>query len=71
MTIQYAEAALRPTPYAKRLMADGHYRRGQHFIAAAILLRQHGGHEYVVLHLLCQGVEIVLKAILLLRDFDK
>jgi hypothetical protein len=71
VTIQYGEAALRPTPHAKRLMADGLYHRGQHFIAAAILLHQREGHEYVVWHLLCQGIEIVLKALLLLRDFDK
>ena len=34
-------------------------------------LRQQKGDEYAVLHLLCQGIEIVLKALLLLRDFDK
>jgi hypothetical protein len=48
-----------------------HYQKGRYFIGAALLLRKHGGDEYVVLHLLCQGVEIVLKALLLLHDFDK
>jgi hypothetical protein len=53
------------------MMALGHLRRGQHFIGAAVLLREKGGDEYVVLHVLCQGIEIVLKAVLLLRDFDR
>lgn len=47
------------------------YVRGVHFVGAAELLRQRGGYEYVVLHLLCQGLEIVLKSLLLFRDFEK
>jgi len=35
-----------------------------------MLLRQKGGYEYVVLHLLCQGIEIVLKAALLAIDYN-
>jgi hypothetical protein len=42
-----------------------------HFYAAAVLLRQNGGDGYVVLHLKCQGIELVLKGWLLLRNFDK
>jgi hypothetical protein len=71
MTIKFATASMTPTPYAKSLIARGLYQKGRHFMGAAISLRQHKGDEYVVLHLLCQGIEIVLKAILLLRDFDK
>ena len=52
-------------------MARRFYEKGCHFIAAAILLRQKGGDEYVVLHLICQGVEIILMAILLLRNYAK
>jgi hypothetical protein len=44
---------------------------GKHYIAAAVLLRQNGGDKWVVLPLLCQGIEIILKALLLLSDFDK
>jgi hypothetical protein len=47
------------------------FSKGKNFLAAAILLRQNGGYEYVVLHLLCQGIEIVLKALLLFKEFDK
>jgi hypothetical protein len=59
------------TPYAKRQMASDFCRRGMHFYAAAVLLRQNGGDGYVVLHLKCQGIELVLKGWLLLRNFDK
>lgn len=62
---------LRPTRYAKRMIADAMYARGKSFLGAAILLEQKGGHEYVVLHLFCQGIEITLKALLLFVDFDK
>jgi hypothetical protein len=71
MTIKSARATLGPTTHGKREMAKLFYEKGKHFIGAAILLRNRGGDEYVVLHLLCQGTEIILKALLLLRDFDK
>lgn len=35
-----------------------------------MLLRQHGGSEFVVLHLLCQGIEILGKGYLLSVDYD-
>jgi hypothetical protein len=60
---------LTQTPDAERLMAEQLYGKGKNFIGAARLLRQCGGDEYVVLHLLCQGLEITLKALLLLRNF--
>lgn len=53
------------------MVARSWYIKGKSFVGAAILLRQKGGYEYVVLHLLCQGIEIVLKAILLATDYDK
>lgn len=60
------------TEYGKRLMALALYRRGKSFIGAAVLLGQQAGADrYVVLHLLCQGVEIILKALLLLLDYEK
>jgi len=50
--------------------------KGEAFIAAAILLDQKAppnseGMTYVTLHLLCQGIEVILKAFLLAHDFDK
>ena len=60
-----------PTPYAKKLLGNSMYLKGKNFIAAALLLRREGGHDYVVLHLLCQGIEIVFKSILLFSDYDR
>ncbi len=59
------------TAYGKRLVAECMYAKGKSFIGAAILLRQESGYEYGVLYLLCQGIEIILKALLLLRAYDK
>jgi hypothetical protein len=58
------------TNYAKRRIAESMYAKGKSFIASAMLLRKDKGYEYVVLHLLCQGIEIVLKGILLAIDYD-
>jgi len=41
------------------------------FLDAALLLRERGGYEYVVLHLLCQALEIIGKAFLLWRNYEK
>ena len=61
----------RLTVHGKRMVAKSMYAKGKSFLGAGILLRQQGGYEYVVLHLICQGVEIILKALLLFRDYDK
>lgn len=62
---------LKLTAHGKRMVAESMYAKGKAFLGAAILLRQKGGYEYVVLHLLCQGIEIVLKGLLLAVDYDK
>lgn len=59
------------TPHAKRLRARFMFGRGQNFLAAAVLLERHGGDGFAVLFLLCQGVEVVLKALLIMRDYKK
>jgi hypothetical protein len=46
------------------------YVKGRSFVKAATLLREENGYEYVVLHLLCQGVEVTLKALLLFKDYN-
>lgn len=71
MATKSSTATLRPTIYGKRVMARQLYQKGRHFIGAALLLRDREGDEYVVLHLLCQGIEIIVKALLLLRNFAK
>jgi hypothetical protein len=55
------------------------YRKGRAFVGAAILLNKHAkSHdiksddiEYIVLHLICQSIEVVLKGLLLFKDYDK
>jgi hypothetical protein len=59
------------TDHAKSLAAKSMYVKGKSFLGAAILLRQKGGYEYVVLHLMCQGVEVTLKALLLLKNYKR
>lgn len=58
-------------PAGKRLVAESMYQKGKSFLGAAILLHKKRGHEYVTLHLLCQGMECVLKGLLLLKAYDK
>lgn len=53
------------------MVAESMYVKGKAFLGAAVLLRQKGGYEFVVLHLLCQGIEVVLKGLLLVIDYDK
>ena len=60
-----------PTKHAKRMIAEAMLMRGSNFVASAVLLKNHGGYQYVVLHLLSQGIEIILKALLLAHDYDK
>jgi len=57
--------------YGQREIARYMYIKGRNFIAAARLLRIHNGYEYVVLHLLCQGMENILKSFLLFKDYRK
>lgn len=62
------------TEAGQRSIAFSMYLKGKAFAAAAILLKRHGdGSEhvdYVYLHNLCQGIEVALKGLLLLRDFN-
>jgi hypothetical protein len=70
------EVRLRPgkgtlTNHGKRLISRSMYQKGKGFIGAAVLLSHHEGHEFVVLHLLAQGIEITLKGLLIFKDYDK
>ena len=57
------------TTYAMSLVAKAMYEKGRAFIGAALLVNQKSGNAFVVLHLLCQGIEIILKALLLAKDY--
>lgn len=56
--------------HGKQVVSRAMYEKGRAFIGAAILVNQHKGNESVVLHLLCQGLEVVLKALLLAKNYD-
>jgi hypothetical protein len=59
------------TDYGKEQLALQMCDKGKNFIGTSILLRKSEGNEYVVLYLLCQGIEVFLKGVLLLEDYDK
>ncbi len=64
------------TADAKRVLAASLFDKGRAFLAASELLRsritdEHESHLYVVLHLFCQGIECLLKGLLLWRNYDK
>ena len=61
---------LEPSNYSKRMIAYRMYFKGKQFVGAALLLQAKGGDGSVVRHLLCQGVELVLKGLLLLKGYD-
>jgi hypothetical protein len=75
MVVRAASASLRfpkdATPYYRQMVARDMVARGQHFFASAILLKQHAGHPYVWRHNFCQGIEVLMKGLLLVKDFDR
>jgi len=58
------------TKYAKDQSAKVTYNFGRDFIAAGMLLHQNNRRSYPTLHLICQGTELVLKSLLLHKDYD-
>jgi hypothetical protein len=60
----------RLTKSGKAYLTRAIFTKGKQFVASAVLLKQRGGYQYVVLHLLCQGMEILQKALLLAHDYD-
>ncbi len=63
-------ATMKPTKHFKLLLTQAMFTKRTQFLAAAILLKQRGGYRYVVLHLVCQGMEIIQKALLLAHSYD-
>jgi hypothetical protein len=54
----------------KDIAANIMFDKGRHFIAAASLLNKEDGMPDVVLHCLGQGIECILKALLMNHDYD-
>jgi len=68
------EATVTLATAGQQLIATKMFEQGVAFIEAyALLAKDPRGEprEYVALHLLCQGTELVLKALLLFADYDK
>lgn len=62
------------TTYSKCALANLMFHRARGFAGAAALIHRGGNDSslaYIELHLLCQSIEIALKAILLRLDFDR
>lgn len=59
------------TNHGKDMVTLAMFEKGKAFIGAAVLVDRKNGHRAVVLHLLCQGIEIILKAILLKVDYAR
>ncbi len=47
------------------------YEKGRSFIMAGGLIKAYEGHRFVYLHLLCQGLECIGKALLLAHNYEK
>jgi hypothetical protein len=58
------------TNAGKQMRTDAMYNKGKEFIGASILMKENNGKSYVQIHLLLQGVEIILKALLLNKDYN-
>jgi hypothetical protein len=55
------------TQHGESKVAQAMFHRGKEFIKGAILLDREDAYQYVVLHLFCQSLEIVLESLLLLQ----
>jgi hypothetical protein len=69
MQVNFDEGTL--TPHGKRYVAGTLFEKGKSFLRASARLQQEDGYRFVVLHLLCQGMEIILKSFLLYSNYDK
>lgn len=54
----------------KQEVARAMVERSKSFLGAAVLLKQHSGNGYVWRYLLCQGIEVLLKGLLLLKSYN-
>ena len=65
------EGQLKLTAFGKKLKGSIMFSKGKEVIGAYLLLKEHQGKtSYVQIYLLLQGIEILLKGILLMEDFE-
>lgn len=66
------EGQLKLTAFGKKLKGSIMFSKGKEFIGASILLKQQQENSsFVQIYLLLQGIEVLLKGVLLMEDFDK
>lgn len=60
-------------PFGKCRVAASMFLKGKEFFGAILVSCQANSehNDYVMLHLLCQGIEVSLKGLLLFSDYDK
>lgn len=59
------------TLHSKRIVAEHMIVRGEQFVGAALLLKQRTNYGMVVHHLICQGLEVFLRGVLLRENYNK
>jgi len=60
----------RPSLFIKRMTARRTFTMGVEFVSAGMFLRRQNQKSSASLHLLCQGMELILKSLLLDKDYD-
>jgi hypothetical protein len=68
--IQVKSKSSQLTRDIKKQIAHCVFHKGKNFLWAAKLLEEKGGYHSVVLHLLCQGFELIIKGLLLMQNYD-
>jgi hypothetical protein len=68
---KYLKGVGKLTNSGVKLKVKGMYLRGRQFTHSALLLNDKTGKDYPFLHLLCLGLEIILKSALLEKDYEK
>ena len=72
--IQAAPMGGRLSHYGQMTLANVEFQKGQAFVDAAVLLLRESKNEsylYVHMHLIAQGLELIMKSALLFHNFGK
>jgi HEPN domain-containing protein len=64
------KATLHLSSYGKQQVALAMFSNGKAYLKAAFLLKEKGGDGYVVLHLVCQSIELIMKSLLLRKNYN-
>ncbi|QBN17315.1 hypothetical protein [Flavobacterium nackdongense] len=67
----FMSATLKLTLSGKDIIANAMFQKGKEFFEAAEFIKGKQSENSVYLHLLCQSFEIIIKSLLLFKDYDK